>query len=145
MICAFFGNHDVFLSQKEDEKLESAAEKLILEEGVTCFWFCQQGYFDLSARGAVLRLKRKYPHITAEEVCAYMPKEKPSSELYEYLFPEEVALSHPRTAIIKRNDYMIKHADFFICFVRWTFGGAYTAMKKAEKKGKRLINLCDLD
>lgn len=152
MICAFFGNRDVYLSAQNKKRLEDLIEKLIVEEVVTHFWVCREGLFDRTAKCTVLQFKRKYPYITIEEIGARRidPEDDnffdPSTKkFYDYYIPEEVSLSLSRFAICRRNDYILKHADIFICHVFSTCGKSYEYMKKAEKKGKRVINLCDLD
>lgn len=150
MICAFFGNRDVYLSAQKKKRLEALIEKLIVEEVVTHFWVCREGIFDRTAKNTVLELKRKYPYITIDEIGARRidPEDDeffdPSTrKLYNYSIPEEVSLSLSRFAICRRNDYILKHADIFICHVLSICGKSYQYMKKAERKGKRVINLCD--
>lgn len=38
---------------------------------------------------------------------------------------------------------MVDRADLIICYVENKSGGAYKAMRYAEKQGKRIINLAD--
>ena len=59
------------------------------------------------------------------------------------LFPEKVALSPPKFAIFKRNEWMIQHSDLIISYVKYSSSNAYKWMKKAEKRGLEIINLAD--
>ena len=56
------------------------------------------------------------------------------------MIPDSVARAHPKRAIETRNRWMAEQADLFVCFVERE-GGAYRAMKYAEKLGKKIINL----
>ena len=56
---------------------------------------------------------------------------------------EEASRSHPKAAITKRNQSMIDRADLVVCYVEHESGGAYKAMKYAEKTGKTVINIAD--
>ncbi len=87
-------------------------------------------------------LKREYPNIERTLVLAYMPRERilgaPEGET---LFPEAVATAPPRFAICKRNDWMLKGCDTVITYVTHSHGGAARFKEKAEKLGKRVIEL----
>ena len=50
--------------------------------------------------------------------------------------------THPKSAITKRNQWMIDNADLLIAYVEeGRNGGAMTTLKYAEKKGIEIINL----
>ena len=57
---------------------------------------------------------------------------------------EEASRSHPKAAITKRNQSMIDRADLIVCYVEHESGGAYKAMKYAEKAEKKVINIADV-
>ncbi|MBR2044391.1 MAG: hypothetical protein IJ946_08660 [Clostridia bacterium] len=59
----------------------------------------------------------------------------------EITLSERAALSHPKAALEERNREMVDRADLIICYVNREFGGAYKAMKYAEKRQKPIINL----
>ena len=60
------------------------------------------------------------------------------------IIPEYTKRTHPKCAITKRNRWMVEQADLFVCYVERQEGGAYTAMKYAEKLGINIINLAEL-
>ena len=47
----------------------------------------------------------------------------------------------PRFAILKRNEWMVEHADLVIAYVRHEWGGAYKMYRHAEKMQKEIFNL----
>lgn len=64
-----------------------------------------------------------------------------NSQIYDSVIYPPLEHIPAKFAIIKRNEWMIEQADLVIAYVKNNFGGAYTALKYAEKKKKRIINL----
>ena len=58
------------------------------------------------------------------------------------IIPESVAGAHPKNAITLKNRWMIEQSDLVVVNVERRTGGAFAAMKYAEKKNKKIINLC---
>lgn len=54
---------------------------------------------------------------------------------------EKSADAHFRAAIQIRNRYMIDRSDLVVCYVERTVGGAYSALRYAEKNKIPYINL----
>ena len=148
-ICAFFGHRDVVLSGYYEHVLEKVCRKLIDEQGVYEFWFTNNGECDFYARRILLDMKENnYPEI---DVCI-MPAYNLSdglfdvlSEKYLLLFPEELYHIPWKAAIVKRNEYMVKNADIILCYITRHYGGAYKAVKLAEKLKKKIINIAELE
>ena len=57
------------------------------------------------------------------------------------IIPPTLHHVHPKAAIKKRNEWMVEQAQLLLCYVEKQSGGAYTAMKYAEKLRKEVINL----
>ena len=55
----------------------------------------------------------------------------------------ESAQAHPKAAISIRNRAMIDKSDLVICCIEHNSGGAYMAVKYAQKLGKPIINLIE--
>ena len=51
---------------------------------------------------------------------------------------------HPKSAITLKNRWVVDFSDLVIVYVEKSKGGAYTAMKYAEKQNKKIINLFDM-
>ena len=87
-------------------------------------------------------LKAKYPQIRYTVVLAYMPDEH-IKELYgeDTLFPDGLESVPKKYAINKRNDWMISHSSFVICYVWKVTGGAAKFRDKAKKNGLRIIDV----
>ena len=143
--CTFFGHRDYPDSIKP--ALRGAIIDLIEKHGVDMFYIGNQGNFDALSKKAVCKLSEKYSHINYNIILAYRPKNSESDTTYDFshtIYPEEVAISHPRYAILKRNKWMIEHSDYVISYITHDFGGAAKAIDLCRKKNKRIINLATL-
>ena len=138
--CCFFGHREV--THIIRAKLTAIIEKLITENGVTNFYVGHQGQFDNMAYSVLKELKSNYPHIRYSVVLAYMPDEH-IKEVYgeDTLFPDGLESVPKRFAISIRNDWMIQHSSFAICYVYKITGGAAKFRDKAEKKGLRVVDV----
>lgn len=68
-ICCFFGHRDAPDTLADD--LYTAAEEMVLLEGVTTFLVGGHGNFDFLAAQTVRQLRMVYPHIRLVLVAAY--------------------------------------------------------------------------
>jgi hypothetical protein len=62
----------------------------------------------------------------------------------DVIIPDVLAGVHPKSAITKRNRWMVENSDFIIAYVLRDHGGAYSAVKYANKIGCPVKNLCEL-
>lgn len=146
-ICAFFG-HDCIFNEKEYEPiLRQQIINLYDKEGVDTFYVGTHGHFDNFAYQTVIEVQRNYrQHIKIIHVMAY------ASELTDYrydkmpmndfIYPEELVTTPYRLAIVKRNQFVVKHCDFIICYVDVDYGGAYKTCLQALRKKIPIINIC---
>lgn len=140
-ICAFFGHRDIW--QDISEPLEQAIRTVIKEHDISVFWVGGYGQFDSRAAGMVRGLKKEFPNITLHLVLSYLPTAKTyfSDNYDSTVYPEGLELVPRRYAISKRNQWIVNNCDIVIAYVHHNYGGAYTACKYAERKGKLIINI----
>ena len=138
--CCFFGHRDV--THNIRPRLTSIIEKLITEDNVTEFYVGHQGQFDSMVYSVMKELKAKYPQIRYTVVLAYLPDEH-IKELYgeDTIFPDGLETVPKKFAITKRNDWMIQHSDFTVCYVYKITGGAAKFREKAEKRKLQIIDV----
>lgn len=147
-IVAFFGHRDVMVTGSLEHKLEEVVQHLILD-GYREFWCCDQGNFDWVSRIVMRRMKKRYPDISLCCLCAYNPnrysklKQDFWFEDFDFIYPAEAAYGPQKFAILRRNKYIVEHADVFVCYVTRQSGGAYRALNLARQKGKRIFNLAE--
>ena len=140
MTCCFFGHREV--THNIRDKLTEIIENLITEKDVKEFYVGHQGQFDNMAYSVLKELKSNYQHIRYTVVLAYMP-DSYIKEVYgeDTLFPNGMESVPRRFAISKRNDWMIQHSDYAVCYVYKITGGAAKFREKAEKKGLRVVDV----
>ena len=138
--CCFFGHREV--THNIRGRLTAIIEKLTTENGVTNFYVGHQGQFDSMVYSVLKELKVKYPHIRYAVVLAYMP-DSYIKEVYgeDTLFLDDMESVPKRFAISIRNDWMIQHSDYAVCYVHKITGGAAKFREKAEKKGLKVIDV----
>ena len=114
----------------------SAVEEHIVQHGVTEFLVGQYGAFDRMAAKAVIQVKEKYPDVTLTLLLAYHPSEK-KLELPDgfdgSLYPEGQETVPKRLAIVRANQYAVKHSGYLIAYA-WHPGS--NARKVVEGAGK---------
>ena len=62
-------------------------------------------------------------------------------KVYDSIIYPSLEKVFPRYAISYRNKWMIDKADFVICGITRTYGGAYKTYQYAQKKKKHIFNI----
>ncbi len=142
--CCFAGHRYEWQSVGVEGKLRYEIERLI-QDGFNVFYDGGYGVFDEKARKAVVELRKKYPHIKLIRVTAYYVHEKEKANelsLYdEYIYPS-IEGAHYKSAIGKRNEWLVDNCEAIICHIEHTQNsGAYKMVKYAQKKNKNIINV----
>lgn len=146
MICTFIGHRSV--TENISQSLHEVLIELIETYDINVFYVGNQGQFDMIVRGELKKLKARYPHIICCDILAYMPPgntKSAMSEFMELLYPDVLETTPPKFAISKRNHWMIEHSDFVITYVKKPFGNAAKFKQLAESKGKKIINLAEIN
>lgn len=147
-VCTFAGHREVYQANIAD-KLDEAISRIIKNDDCFRFLVGGMGDFDGMCSSAVRRAKRNYPNkqISLELILPYLTQELNENKSYyeisydDVVVPIELAGVHYKSAITKRNRWMVDKSDWMIAFVYRDFGGAYTSLRYAEKKGLQIINL----
>ena len=142
--CCGFGHREVF--ENIDYKLFNAIDEA-LAYGCTVFYTGAMGKFDELFSSAVRARKKTQPEIKLICVKPYMTKE--INEYGEYLYtlyddifiPTELAGVHYKSAIKKRNRWLVDHSDFIIGYTIRNYGGAYETIKYAMNNNKTVVQL----
>ncbi len=150
MRIAFAGHSVVSSSSKVKEMVKEQIRKRITNaKSVTCY-LGGYGEFDEICAHACRELKQEYTNIELVYVAPYMSlseqakiKEMQSRSLYDTSIYPPIENVPPRFAISKRNDWMMTNADLIIAYVNHNYGGAYKSLQAANRKKKKIINICD--
>ena len=129
--------------------LVSLLEQLVAKKKVTVFMTGGMGEFDAQFVNAVLQLKKQYPFLHLILVKPYFTQElNTNQEQYaqqfdEIVIPEAAEGAHFKAAIETRNRWMVEHSDVVVSYVCRESGGAYKAVRYAEKCSKRIIHILE--
>ena len=144
---AFIGHRDFCSYRALDERFYSLIKELIRTKPFVEFYIGRNGEFDIYAATVVKRVQKAMGTENNELVCVLPYSVKDIGYYEDYydrvMIPECVGRIHPKAAITKRNQWMVEQADLLICYVRREKGGAYTALKYAQKLQKPIINLAE--
>ena len=123
------------------EQVTREIERLV-QKGVTTFLSGGMGTFDRLCEYTVEQLKLKYPHIRLFVIMPY-PTFHPAhvEDTSCLVLPEGFEQYHPKAAIGKRNRYMVDHASYAICFVRYSWGGAAKTLQYAKRKNLLCVSI----
>ncbi len=146
MVVSFFGHRDII--QDEVVLLKSTIIDVIEKYGAETFLVGNEGGFDRLVQNTLKDIGTIYPQIRAYHVLAYMPSINTNKEceiLKDKIIFEGAETVPPKLAIVRRNQWMIEQADIVIVYVTHSIGGAAQSKKLAEKKGKTVINIPELN
>lgn len=140
-VCTFFGHRDCPSSVRP--KLRAVVVELIEQHGVDWFYAGRQGVFDTMARSVLRELAKVYPHISYAVVLERLPgpRDKAIWDFSDTIFPEGLETVPPRFAISRRNEWMLRQADFVVTYITHNWGGAAQYAEKAQRQGKTVCNL----
>ena len=142
--CSGFGHRIVFenISEKLDQAIESA-----IQQGCEIFYTGAMGDFDSLFSSAVRRAKKTYSHIKLICIKPYFTNDINTNRDYytalydDIIIPDELAGIHYKAAIKARNRWMIDNSEIILIYTIRNYGGAYDALKYAERKGKCIIKI----
>jgi uncharacterized phage-like protein YoqJ len=143
-ICTFFGHRDCPETIKP--KLRETLIELIEHDGVDLFYVGNQGTFDAMVRSVLRELTLEYPQISYSVVLAYMPAKRNKYEDYSDTMLTEGVETVPRCfAISWRNKWMLRQSDYVVTYITHSWGGAAQFAELAERKGKIVVNIPNLE
>lgn len=148
-ICCFAGHRDVYDTKTIISVLHNEVENLIINENIKEFWVGNYGSFDAIASKCVRTLKTKYKDVKLVLVIPYITKQlneykEQHYEKYDEILMEDIPPSTPRQLkIIKCNEYIVNEAEYLICYIRHTWGGAAKTFEYAQKRKIKIININD--
>ena len=148
--CTFAGHWEVY-SRNVEGSIEFAIESILKKDNSFVFYSGDMGEFDKMCSAAVRTAKRRHPELDIKLMVVLpcmMAKINTDKDFYKNLYddiiiPMELSDAHYKSAITKRNRWIIDRSDFLIAYVYRDFGGAYTTLKYANRMNKEIINLAD--
>ena len=151
-IVSFFGHRIVYDSGKVERYLEKIIYKLIDEKEYVNFLVGRNGDFDIIVASIIKRIKKEYKDdnswltlVLTSQTKEYIDNEENYHEYYDEIdiYPV-VCDAYYKRKIQVRNEQMISFSNLVVCYVEEKQGGAYKAMKYAEKSNKKVINIAEI-
>ena len=145
LTVSLFGHREIDDLCRLDSGLAPILRELIQTEEYVSFFIGRSGEFDEYAASVIKRVQKETEREKSALVLV-LPYKVSDIDYYEkyyddIIIPESVYDAHPKAAITLRNRWMIEKSEIIIVYVEHDGGGAYAAMKYAEKLNKRIINL----
>jgi hypothetical protein len=149
---AFFGHRYIDDMNRVERRLQEFIRDLLGRKEYVEFLVGRNGEFDQLVSSSVRIAKREMrddnssltlvlPYPTAE----YMKNQESFDAYYDTIeLCEDSDKTHFKGAIQKRNQCMIDRADLIVVYVNHPSGGAYRAMRYAEKREKAILNLVEI-
>lgn len=144
--CCGFGHSDCY--KTDSNVLTEILEEILIKYSVENFLIGEFGNFDRTFFKSAHRLKTKYTNnVKLILVKPYFTQQLlKDSDFYrknfdEIIIPEESSNAHYKHAITVCNRWKIVKSDYVISGVYKSYGGAFEAVKYANKKCKRIIYL----
>ena len=146
---AFFGHREVWNIRELETKLSVIIKRIMDTHTYIEFYIGRNGEFDEFVASVIKRLKKER-EMSYNILILVLPHTVKDMEYYEkyydeMIIPESIGKAHYKNAITLRNRWMVDQADLVIVNVERQSGGAYTAMRYAEKQNKQVINLNELE
>ena len=142
---AFFGHRRIDRLGEIEERLVPILKELVLTKEYVEFYIGRNGEFDEFVASIIKRVQKQLDRGNSALILT-LPYTVKDIEYYEQYYdsviiPECIENTHPKQAILKRNEWMTNACELVICYVEKKYGGAYCAMKYAQKLNKEIINL----
>lgn len=141
-VCTFFGHHDCPAEVKP--KLREVLIDLIENHSVDMFYVGNKGAFDRMVRSVLREMAQEYAHIHYAVVLERLPVKHSEDDLEDYsdtMLPEGIEKVPPCFAIVWRNKWMLRQADYVVTHVTHSWGGAAQFAEMAERQKKTVINV----
>lgn len=143
--CCAFGHRKIYFNIESE--LYAIIESLINEYGVETFLTGGIGETDEKFSSVVRSLKKVHPSIKLVLVIPYFSdvlnadKEYYESMYDDIVLPEQLMGVHYKSAITKRNKWIIEKSEYIIDCTYRDFGGAYNAVAYGKSLCKKIFKV----
>jgi len=145
MIVTVCGHADAQLNEKEKILLETEFRKLIKASENCEFYLGGYGDFDGVCYNVLKKIKQDKGAIKIIFITPYINETYAKLKIYKNMYDEiiypEIENCPKKFAIERRNFWMIKKADFLICYIKRNYDGAYKTYKYAKTHGIPFLNI----
>lgn len=143
-----FAGHREIYDTKLIVKIENIIREFLKSDTAFRFYTGGMGNFDDICSQVVRKIKKEYPNVDIELILVipyFTDTLNKYNVLYNKLYdsiiyPEELINCHYKSAIQKRNRWIVEKSDIVLSYVHFSYGGAYKTVKYAEKLKKKIIS-----
>lgn len=141
-----------FCGHRQLEHRKSAAFQIIdflesVKEPIE-FFIGGYGMFDHTALEVCQYYKKNHPEALIHFVTPYLNEnylKNKNVQAYDDIICPDVIKRSDKYNIVLRNKWMVDNSDLLIACVTYNWGGAYTMLKYAERKGLPILYVKDLE
>ena len=141
---SFIGHRKIYRIGEIEEFLNRYIYDLLSKKEYVEFYVGRNGDFDVIVASVIKNVQSAFGkhNSSLNLVLPYRSKdEEYYADFYDEICLPIDAKTHFKSAISKRNEWMIDNSDLLISYVEDQHGGAYTAQKYAKRKGVETINI----
>ena len=144
---SFIGHREVDRFRDVESCVEEITKNLIQEKEYVEFYIGRNGEFDIMVASVIKRAKRDFGDAN-NSLILVLPYPIANMDMMEKYYDEIYFplnnKTHFKSAITKRNEWMVENSDLIVAYVERDFGGAFEALKYAKKHNKCVLNIKDL-
>lgn len=146
--CVAFTGHRSYNGERYDMLLTTIRE--LYNEGYTTFLSGMALGFDMAAAEAVISLRRELPALRLISVIPFEGQQRGFPQQERERFERIVATADQSITLLpqydirayhNRNDFLVENSSAVIAYFTGESGGTAYTVRKATKRGLRLINL----
>ena len=141
LTVSLFGHREIDDLRQLNEQITPLIRDILQADAYVVFLIGRNGEFDEHV-ASVIKVIQKEVGTENSEIALVLPYTVADLIYYEayydsIIIPEAVHHAHPKSAITRKNRWMIEQSDLVITYTERDEGGAYTAMKYAKKLNKK--------
>ena len=142
---SLFGHRKIADFRDLENKMIPIIKNLLEKRQYVSFLIGRNGEFDEHIASIIKIIQKEYRNDNSD-ISLVLPYTVSAVKYYEryydsIIIAENTYGAHPKSAITLKNRWMVEKSDLVLCYVSKDEGGAYTAMKYAERLGKSIINV----
>lgn len=136
---SFIGHREIDDFFFVEDQVDSIVRDLIRSKEYVEFYVGRNGEFDTLVASVIKRVKKEMGGHNSSLILVipYPVAEMEAYENYydEVEYPRELYKVHFKSAITKRNEWLVENSDMLVAYVIRDYGGAARCLKKAIEQG----------
>ncbi len=136
---SFIGHREVDDFSFVEEQVYDIVADLIRSKEYVEFYVGRNGEFDTLVASVIKRAKREIWDCNSSLILV-LPYHVANTEDLEKFYdevvcPQELDGVHYKSAITKRNEWLVENTDLLVAYVVRSYGGTAQCLKKAKQRG----------